>query len=96
MVEVEMTEVFSKWLRKLRDQNAKNLIHARIDRLRFGHLGDGKQIGGSVVEMRIDCGPGYRLYFTRRGDTLILLLVGGVKNNQQNDIDMAKAMVKSL
>lgn len=67
MIEVEMTAVFSKWLSKLRDDKGKNLIISRIQRLKLGHLGDGKSIGGGVIEMRIDSGPGYRIYFTRRG-----------------------------
>jgi putative addiction module killer protein len=96
MIEIEMTEVFSKWLKKLRDEKAKGLISLRTQRLKFGHLGDGKSIGDGVIEMRIDSGPGYRVYFTRRGDKLILLLVGGTKRNQQADIDKAKAMTKNL
>lgn len=93
---MEETEIFSKWLDKLRDLKGKNLIISRIQRLKINHLGDGKSVGGGVVEMRIDSGPGYRVYFTRRGDKLILLLVGGVKRNQQSDIDKAKEMVQNL
>jgi len=96
MIEVEETEVFSKWLDKLRDAKGKRVIISRIQRLRLNNPGDSKSIGGGVMEIRIDYGPGYRVYFTRRGDALILLLVGGSKRNQQNDIDKAKAMVANL
>ena len=84
--EVKESGVFSEWLRRLRDARAVAKIAARIDRLRYGNPGDAKSVGGGVVEMRIDYGPGYRVYFTRRGPTLVLLLCGGDKRTQQRDI----------
>jgi putative addiction module killer protein len=92
MVELIRTTVFDVWMRALRDRQAIVRIAARIDRLASGDPGDVKPIGGGLSELRIDHGPGYRVYFTRRGPILIILLCGGDKATQKRDIDRAKAL----
>jgi len=96
MAEVRQTAAFGLWLRTLRDQRAKARIAARIRRASFGNLGDVRSVGKGVWEMRIDCGPGYRVYFARRGDTLVILLCGGDKDTQDRDIERAKAIAREL
>jgi putative addiction module killer protein len=80
----------------LKDIRARARIADRIDRLTVGNPGDVKSVGDGVSELRIDYGPGYRLYFTRQGQRLVLLLCGGDKSTQNRDIDRAKALVKEL
>jgi putative addiction module killer protein len=80
----------------LRDPRAKARIAIRIDRLALGNAGDVKPVGSGVSEMRIDYGPGYRLYFIRRGEALIVLLCGGDKGSQQRDIVRARALAADL
>jgi putative addiction module killer protein len=92
MVELIKTSTFDAWLRALRDRRAVMRITARIDRLASGNPGDVKPIGGGLSEMRIDHGPGYRVYFMRRGSIVIVLLCGGDKATQQRDIEQAKAL----
>jgi putative addiction module killer protein len=92
MIEVRQTAVFAKWLAGLKDHNAKARIAVRIDRLALGNPGDVKAVGGGVSEMRIDYGPGYRVYFARRGDIVVLLLCGGDKRTQGRDIMAAQAL----
>lgn len=92
MIEVRQTEAFSDWLRKLRDENARARVQIRIRRLSLGNLGDTKSVGGGVRELRIDYGPGYRVYFHQRGNVLVLLLVGGTKKTQEVDIAKAKKL----
>ena len=94
MIEVRQTEVFSNWLRKLRDLNARARIQIRIRRLSLGNFGDVKSIGEGVSELRINYGPGYRVYFQRIGSLLVLLLVGGDKKTQDADIAKAKKLAK--
>jgi putative addiction module killer protein len=94
MVQIEVTDAFDKWLRGLRDLQAKARIFERIRRLRDGNPGDVKPVGKGVSEIRINYGPGYRLYYTRRGKTVVLLLCGGDKSSQNTDIARAIAMVK--
>lgn len=94
MIEVRQTEVFSRWLAKLRDDEAFARIHARTRRLILGSFGDVKPVGKGVYEMRIDYGPGYRVYYTLVGSLVVLLLVGGTKKTQQSDIDRAIAMAQ--
>lgn len=94
--EIEQTERFGAWLFGLRDGKARALITARITRLRLGNFGDVKSLGGKVSELRIDYGPGYRVYLTRRGKTIYLLLCGGDKKSQAKDIAVAKQMIKEL
>jgi putative addiction module killer protein len=86
MLEVIESAVFQAWISELRDQRARAKIAARISRVAQGNLGDWKPTQGAVSELRIDYGPGYRLYFTRRGSKLILLLCGGDKRTQPADI----------
>ena len=80
----------------MNDRVAKNRIVARIDRASSGNLGDWRSVGGGVAEMRIDHGPGYRVYFTRRGDRVIILLAGGTKRTQPADIAKAVEIANQL
>jgi putative addiction module killer protein len=92
-MEILRTDEFAKWLKKLRDRDAKARINFRVRRIEFtGNLGDYKLISEGIGEIRIDCGPGYRLYFTRRNTELILLLIGGDKSSQQRDIKRAQEL----
>jgi putative addiction module killer protein len=96
MLEVQQTKAFARWFGRLADVRGKAMIAVRIDRLAFGHAGDARPVGGGVSELRIDHGPGYRVYFTRRGKFLIMLLCGGDKASQRADIKRARAMLKEL
>ncbi len=89
MIEIVTSEQFDVWMRQLRDAKARARIQARILRLSLGNPGDVKPVGKGVSEMRIDYGPGYRVYFLQRGAEIIILLCGGDKSNQQNDIALA-------
>lgn len=95
MVELRQTETFRKWRIRLRDERARGAIASRLDRLAFGLAGDAKPIGEGVSELRIDHGPGYRIYFHERGHTLIILLCGGDKSTQAKDIKTAKRLAKA-
>ena len=90
MKEVLQTERFAKWLRKLKDNLAKVAITRRIERLEQGNFGDSKSVGEKVFELRIDVGKGYRVYFMDRSSEIIILLVGGNKNTQSDDMKMEK------
>jgi len=92
MIEIRQTERFEAWLARLADRRARSRILVRIDRLALGNPGDVKPVGQGVSELRIDYGPGYRLYFFRRGEKLVILLVGGDKRTQAKDIDDAMAL----
>ena len=94
MIQIEVTDEFDKWLKGLRDLQAKERIFERIRRLRDGNAGDVKPVGKGVSEMRISYGPGYRLYYMQRGKALILLLCGGDKSTQKEHIARAVAIVK--
>lgn len=96
MIEVRRTDVFDIWLRGLRDERAFARIVRRLDRLAEGNPGDAKSIGDGVSELRIDHGPGYRVYFTRRSEAIVLLLCGGDKDNQVRDIRIAKGLAKEV
>lgn len=96
MIEIRQTPEFSKWLTGLRDRRAVARIQIRIDRLSLGLFGDVKPVGAGLSEIRIDYGQGYRVYFVRRGDVLILLLCGGDKRTQDADVSRAKALAKEL
>lgn len=96
MIEARGTAEFASWLASLRDQSAKGRIVSRISRLELGNPGDVKSVGGGVSEMRIDYGPGYRVYFATRGAKLVILLCGGDKRTQDADIKKAKLMAKDL
>ena len=93
---VERTRTFSDWLFDLKDPRARAAIVSRILRVELGNLGDVKSVGGKVSELRVDVGPGYRVYLTRTGLTVQLLLCGGDKSTQQADIEKARGMVKEL
>ncbi|EBW0484422.1 type II toxin-antitoxin system RelE/ParE family toxin [Salmonella enterica subsp. enterica serovar Heidelberg] len=92
MIELIKTATFDAWMTSLRDRKAAARIQARIDRLAVGNPGDVKPVGAGLSEMRIDHGPGYRVYFMRRGPVLIVLLCGGDKSSQARDIEHAKAL----
>jgi putative addiction module killer protein len=96
MIEIRQTETFAAWFEDLRDQRAKAQIQVRIDRLSLGNPGDTKPVGEGVSELRIDYGPGYRIYFVHRGKALIVLLAGGDKRTQARDIKAALSLARSL
>ena len=96
MFEVQETPEFKAWRASLSDGHARSRIAARVARVALGLVGDAKSVGGSVSELRIDHGPGYRLYFTRRGRTLLILLCGGDKGSQDRDIRRAQTMASSI
>ena len=92
MVELIRSSIFDGWLKSLRDPRAKVRIIARVDRLAVGNPGDVKPVGDGISEMRVDVGPGYRVYYMTRGKLLIVLLCGGDKSTQAADIKKAKAL----
>jgi len=96
MVEVRQTERFAQWLDGLRDLRGRAKVQARIERLIGGNPGDVKPVGAGVLELRINYGPGYRVYYLQRGTTLIILLAGGDKSSQAKDIDEALMLAADL
>jgi putative addiction module killer protein len=96
MLRIVQTAAFTTWLNDLNDVPATARIVARIRRFELGNPGDVKSVGGGVSEMRIDYGPGYRLYFTRRGKTVVILLCGGDKRSQSKDIKAAQRMATEV
>jgi putative addiction module killer protein len=92
MIVFKQTEIFRKWRLRLRDQRIRALIASRLDRLAFGNAGDVRPMGQGVSELRIDHGPGYRIYYVKRGETIIILLSGGDKSTQAKDIKRAKQL----
>lgn len=94
MIDARETEEFSAWLGALRDSRAKAKVLTRIARLRRGNPGDVRPVGEGVSEMRIDYGPGYRVYYVQRGIRYILLLAGGDKDSQAQDIEHAKRLAR--
>lgn len=92
MIEIFKTDIFDRWLTDLKDRQARARIEARIRRLSLGNPGDVKPIGEGLSEMRIDYGPGYRVYFMQRGPLVIVLLCGGDKSSQNRDITLAKTI----
>lgn len=96
MYSVRQTQQFQDWLDSLKDYRAQVRIAARLRLAEAGHLGDWKAVGGEISEMRVDVGPGYRLYFTRRGSLLIVMLAGGDKSTQSRDIKRAQRMLEQL
>ena len=96
MLEVRQTEIFANWFKRLRDRRAKARIQARIDRLEMGNFGDVSPVGEGVSELRINYGPGYRVYFVQRGLVVVVLLCGGDKSSQNSDITKAKKLAKQL
>ncbi|MFO1491949.1 MAG: type II toxin-antitoxin system RelE/ParE family toxin [Kiritimatiellia bacterium] len=95
-MEIRKTETFSDWMDTLTDLRGRARIQARIERLAAGHPGDAKPVGGKVSELRIDAGPGCRVYYTQRDRALILLLVGGDKSTQSADIRLAQRIAQNL
>lgn len=89
MPTVVQSATFSKWLSKLTDNRARAKVMVRVDRLSAGNPGDVKPVGKGVSEMRVDYGPGYRIYFMSRGNVVVVLLCGGTKKTQQTDIERA-------
>lgn len=96
MIEVRETFEYGTWFKGLRDQRAKARILTRIRRLSLGNPGDVKPVGEGVSEMRIDYGPGYRVYYASRGEVVVVLLCGGDKGSQDSDIKAAKALARKL
>src|SRR4051812_41911730 len=96
MLELRRTVRFDAWLRGLRDIRARARIQARLDRLALGNPGDVKPVGEGISELRIDYGPGYRVYYTRFAEAVLVLLCGGEKGSQTRDIESAKALVKQM
>lgn len=96
MLTVRLTQEFQDWLDALKDLRAQVRIVACLRMAEAGNLGDWKSVGGDVSEMRVDFGPGYRLYFTRRGSILIVMLAGGDKSSQARDIKRAQRILKLL
>ena len=96
MIEVRQTEAYSRWFEELRDRQARARINIRIRRLSLGNFGDVKPVGEGVSELRIEYGPGYRVYFAQRGRALVVLLAGGDKHSQEKDIKRALDLAREL
>jgi putative addiction module killer protein len=96
MFEIEATSVYAAWFRSLRDRAAQGRIDLRLLRLKNGNFGDAKSLGSGLHELRLNFGPGYRVYFTQRGELIILLLCGGDKGSQQRDIARARQLMAEL
>jgi putative addiction module killer protein len=96
LIEIRQTDTFATWFAGLRDRQARARITARIRRLSLGNPGDVRPIGHGLSEMRIDYGPGYRVYFVQRGEVVVILLCGGDKRTQDRDIAHALAMTHEL
>jgi len=96
MIEIRETEVYARWFKKLRDRQARVRILARIRLLSLGNPGDVEPVGEGVSEMKIDYGPGYRIYYKQRGKVVAILLAGGDKRTQKRDIENAKELARGL
>ena len=96
MIEVRQTPTYARWFEGLRDYRAKDIIGARIRRLSVGNAGGVRPVGEGISEMRIDHGPGYRVYYVQRGETLVVLLAGGDKGTQERDTANAKELARGL
>jgi len=96
VTEIRKTLNFARWLDGLRDLRARARVQARVERLASGHAGDVKSVGTGVSELRIDYGPGYRVYFTKRGNAVVILLAGGDKRSQAADIKLALRLARNL
>jgi putative addiction module killer protein len=94
VLDIRQTETFAKWRSNLKDARARAAIALRLARLEFGHVGDVSPVGEGISELRIHYGPGYRVYFHRRGKTIVVLLCGGDKSTQAKDIKKAKLLAK--
>ena len=96
MIEIRQMTVFADWFENLRDRQARSRIDVRIRRLSIGNPGDVEPVGEGVSELRVDYGPGYRVYFVRRGPALVILLAGGDKRTQNRDIRRAIELARSI
>ena len=96
MIEIRQTQVYAQWFNSLRDRQARARIDTRIRHLSLGNPGDAQPVGEGVSELRIDYGPGYRVYFVPRGQTLVILLAGGDKRTQDRDIQTALQLAHEL
>ena len=96
MLEIRKTEVYAKWLDGLRDVHARARVLVRVERLATGNPGDVKPVSEGVSELRIDYGPGYRVYFKKQGRTIVVLLAGGDKRTQSRDIETALHLARNL
>ncbi len=96
MLQIRKTDVYAEWIDNLRDQQARARILVRVERLAAGNPGDVKPVGSGVSELRIHFGPGYRVYFTQRGQDIVILLAGGDKSSQSNDIQTALHLATNL
>ena len=96
MITIRMMPEFSQWLQNMRDRRARQIVIGRIERAAFGNVGKFRDLGQGLAEMKIDYGPGYRLYFVRREDELIILLCGGDKSSQNRDITLARKLAKEI
>ncbi len=96
MLEIRKTPQFARWLDKLQDMRGRGRILARIERLALGNPGDVKAVGEGISELRVDYGPGYRVYYTQQGQSLVILLVGGDKSTQARDIKTALRLARNL
>jgi putative addiction module killer protein len=96
MIVIRETEYFKSWMRVLKDRQTKQVINARIRRISIGNFGDTKQVGNGISELRINHGPGYRVYFVQRGKEIVVLLCGGNKSTQSRDITAARDIAANL
>ena len=96
MLEIRQTEIYAEWFASLRDRQARARIDVRIRRLSLGNPGDVRPVGEGVSELRIDYGPGYRIYFVQRGQQVVILLAGGDKRTQTKDIETAVALARDV
>ena len=96
MLEVRQTTIYADWFLSLRDRTARSRINIRIRRLSLGNPGDVKPVGEGVSELRVDYGPGYRVYFIKKGNMYVVLLAGGDKSSQSTDINKARALAREL
>lgn len=96
MPEVRQTAVYAMWFAGLRDRAARTRIDIRVRRLSLGNPGDVNPVGEGVSELRVNCGPGYRVYFVQRGEEIVVLLAGGDKSSQARDISTAKSLARNL
>ncbi|MFA6413253.1 MAG: type II toxin-antitoxin system RelE/ParE family toxin [Syntrophales bacterium] len=96
MIEIRQTETYRKWFDSLKDRNARMRIDIRIRRISLGNFGDVKPVGEGVFEIRIDYGPGYRIYYLQKKNTVIILLLGGDKSTQSKDIQKAHELAQRV
>ena len=96
MIEIHATETYTRWLTRLRDREAKRIIDLRIARLATGNPGDVAPVGEGISELRINYGPGYRVYYVQQGHHIIVLLAGGDKDTQDRDITRARRIAREL